>query len=120
QAAVHGQDVLGGEPARLAISSSADRQLVVDALNLEWVQGLEELGAEVGAHVVVEQGAVAGDGSGPKGGLDVGQPAVQVLVDGEFGRVEGEAVAAAGLGAGPGRLGFRPGGGGGRGRGEGD
>jgi hypothetical protein len=40
----------------------------------------------------------------------VGQPAVQVLVDGEFGRVKEEAVAAAGQGVGQGGLGLGAGG----------
>jgi hypothetical protein len=34
EAAVHSQDVLGGEPARLAVSSSAEGQLVIDGLDL--------------------------------------------------------------------------------------
>ena len=57
-----------------------------------------------------EQRAVAGDRPRPKGGLDVGEPAVQVLVDGEFYRVAGDAVAAAGQRVGQGGLGVGAGG----------
>jgi hypothetical protein len=46
--------------------------------------------------VVAQQGGVAGDGAGAQAGADMGQPAVQVLVDGQFGGVEIEPVAAAG------------------------
>jgi hypothetical protein len=106
EAAVDGQDVLGGEPAWLPVSSPADGQLVIDALDLQWLQGLEELGAEVEADVMGQQGAVAFDRPGPKGGLDVGQPAVQVLVDGKLGRVEGDALAAAGQRVSQGGLGL--------------
>jgi hypothetical protein len=48
--------------------------------------------------VVAQQRGVAGDGAGAQAGADVGQPAVEVLVDGELGRIEREAVAAAGQG----------------------
>src|SRR6266536_435310 len=47
QAAVHGEDVLAVEPAGLAVFSSADAQLLVDRLDLEWLQLLEEPGADV-------------------------------------------------------------------------
>jgi hypothetical protein len=94
QAAVYRQDVLGVQPARLAVFAAADAELVVDALHLERLQSGEELGADVGADVVGQQGAVAGDRAGPAGGLDVDQPAVQVLVDGELVRLQREAAAA--------------------------
>jgi hypothetical protein len=87
QAAVHGQDVLGVQPAGLAVFPPADAELVVDALHLQRLQRGEALGADVGAHVVGEQGAVAGDRAGATGGLDVGQPAVQILVDGQLVRL---------------------------------
>jgi hypothetical protein len=57
-----------------------------------------------------EQRAIACDRPRPKGRLDVGEPAVQVLVDGEFGRVEREPVAAAGECVGEGGLGLASGG----------
>jgi hypothetical protein len=54
QAAVHGQDVLGGEPARLAVPAAADRQPVVDGLHLQRCQLLERSGTDVGSDVVAE------------------------------------------------------------------
>jgi hypothetical protein len=56
------------------------------------------------------KGGVAGHGAGAPVGADVGQPAVQVLVDGELGRVEEDAVAAAGECVGEGGLGLGAGG----------
>ena len=88
QAAVHGQDVLGGEPARLAVPAAADGQPVVDGLDLQRGELLERPGADGGSDVVAQQRGVAGHGAGAQAGADVGQPAVQVLVDGELGRVE--------------------------------
>ena len=110
QAAVHGQDVLGGEPARFAVLAAADGEAVVDGLDLQRGELLEGPGAKGGSHVVAQQRGVAGDGAGPEAGADMGQPAVQVLVDGELGRVEGEPVAAAGEGVGQGGLGLAAGG----------
>jgi hypothetical protein len=49
---VHSQDVLGGQAAGLAVLAPVDAQLVVDALQLQWLQGIEEPGAEVGAYVM--------------------------------------------------------------------
>jgi hypothetical protein len=60
--------------------------------------------------VVAQQRGVAGDGAGSEAGADMGQPAVQVLVDGELGRVEGEPVAAAGERVGQRGLGLAAGG----------
>ena len=110
QAAVHGQDVLGGQPARLAVPAAADGQPVVDGLDLQRGELLERPGADVGSDVVAQQRGVAGHGAGAQAGADMGQPAVQVLVDGELGRVEREAVAAAGERVGQGGLGLGAGG----------
>ena len=110
QAAVHGQDVLGGQPARLAVPAPADGQPVVDGLDLQRGELLEGPGADMGSDVVAQQRGVAGDGAGAQAGADVGQPAVQVLVDGELGRVEREPVAAAGERVGQGGLGLAAGG----------
>ena len=110
QAAVHGQDVLGGQPARLAVPAPADGQPVVDGLHLQRRQLLERPGADMGSDVVAQQCSVAGDGAGAQAGADMGQPAVQVLVDGELGRVEREPVAAAGERVGQGGLGLAAGG----------
>ena len=110
QAAVHGQDVLGGQPARLAVPAPADGQPVVDGLDLQRGELLERPGANMGSHVVAEQRGVAGDGAGAQAGADMRQPAVQVLVDGELGRVEREPVAAAGERVGQGGLGLGAGG----------
>ena len=60
--------------------------------------------------MVAQQRGVAGDGAGAQAGADMRQPAVQILVDGELGRVEGEPVAAAGQGVGQGGLGLAAGG----------
>jgi sarcosine oxidase gamma subunit len=95
QAAVDGQDVLGVQPARLAVLPPAHGELVVDALHLQRLQPGQELVADEGAHVVGQQAAVAGDRAGAADGADVGQPAVQVLVDGEPVRLQAETVAAA-------------------------
>jgi hypothetical protein len=51
QAAVYGQDVLGGEPARLVVPAPADGQPVVDGLDLYRRQLLERSGAEMGSDV---------------------------------------------------------------------
>ena len=110
QAAVHGQDVLGGQPARFAVAAAADGQPVVDGLDLQRGELLEGPGANMGSDVVAQQGRIAGDGAGAQAGADMGQPAVQVLVDGELGRVEREPVAAAGEGVGQGGLGLGAGG----------
>jgi hypothetical protein len=81
QAAVHGQDVLGGEPTRLAVPAAADGQPVVDGLDLQRRQLLEGPGADVGSYVVAEQRGVPGHGAGAQAAANVRQPAVQVLVD---------------------------------------
>jgi hypothetical protein len=107
---VHSQDVLGGEPARLAVAAPTDGQPVVDRLHIQRRQLLERPGTDVGSDVVAEQCGVAGHGAGAQVGADMGQPAVQVLVDSELGRVEGEPVAAAGQRVGQGGLGLGAGG----------
>jgi hypothetical protein len=110
QAGVHGQDVLRGQPARLAVPAAADGQPVVDGLDLQRGELLERPGADGGSDMVAQQRGVAGHGAGAPVGADVGQPAVQVLVDDEFGRVKEEAVAAAGQRVGQGGLGVGAGG----------
>ena len=107
---MHGQDVLGGQPARLAVPAPADGQPVVDGLDLQRAQLLELPDANMGSDVVPQQRGVASHGAGAQADADVGEPAVQVLVDGELGRVEGDAVAAAGQGVGQGGLGLSAGG----------
>jgi hypothetical protein len=106
QAAVHGQDVLGGQPTGLAVSAAADGEAVVDGLDLQGGELLERPAADGGSDVVAQQGGVPGHGAGAPVGAEVGQPAVQVLVDGELGRVQCEAVAAAGECVGEGGLGL--------------
>jgi hypothetical protein len=110
QAAVHGQDVLRGQAARLGVLAAGDCEPVVDGLDLQRRQLLEGPGADMGSYVIAEQRGVPGHGAGAEAAADVGQPAVQVLVDGELGRVEGEAVAAAGERVGQGGLGLAAGG----------
>jgi hypothetical protein len=110
QAAVHGQDVLGGQPARLAVPASADGEAVIDGLDLQRRQLLEGPGAQVGSHVVAQQCGVAGDGAGAQAGADMRQPAVQVLVDRQLGGIQRDAVAAAGQRVGQGGLGLGAGG----------
>jgi hypothetical protein len=110
KAAVHGQDVLGSEPARLAVPASGDGEAVVDGLDLQRRQLLEGSGADVGSYVVAQQRGVAGHGAGAEAGADMGQPAVKVLVDGELGGIEGEPVGVAGEGVGEGGLGLGAGG----------
>jgi hypothetical protein len=105
QAPVRRQDVLRGQPARLAVPAPADGQPVVDGLDLEWGELIERPGADGGSDVVGQQRGVAGHGAGASVGADVGQPAVQVLVDGELGGVQHKAVAAAGQRVGQGGLG---------------
>jgi len=105
QAAVYGQDVLGGQSTWFAVPAPADGEPVVDGLHLKWRQLLERPGADVWSDVVAEQCGVAGDGAGAQAGADVGQPAVEVLVDGELGGVEREPVAAAGQRVGQGAWG---------------
>jgi hypothetical protein len=68
---VHGQDVLGGQPTRLAVSASADGQPVIDGLDLQRGELLEGPGAKGGPHVVAEQGGVAGDSAGAQGDADM-------------------------------------------------
>ena len=110
QAAVHGQDVLGGQPARLAVPAPADGQPVVDRLHLQRRQLLERPSAEGGSYVVAEQRGVAGHSPRAQAGADVRQPAVQVLVDVSLAGIEREAVAAAGERVGQGCLGLGAGG----------
>jgi len=100
QAAVHGQDVLGGQAARLAVPAAADGQPIVDGLHFQRRELLEGPGADMGSDMIPEQRGVAGHGPGAEAAADVGQPAVQVLVDGELGGVEREPVAAADQGVG--------------------
>jgi hypothetical protein len=85
QAAVHGQDVLGSQPTRLVVPAPTDGQPVVDGLHLQRGELLEGPGAEVGSDVVAQQRGVAGDGAGAQADAGMGQPAVQILVDGEPG-----------------------------------
>jgi hypothetical protein len=106
---MHSQDVLGCQPTWSAVPAAADGQPVIDRLHLKRRQLLERPGAKGGSHVVAQQRGVAGDGAGAQAGADVGQPAVQVLVDGELGRVESEAVAAAGQRVSQGGLGLAAG-----------
>jgi hypothetical protein len=79
QAAVHGQDVLGGQPAWLAVPAVADGEMVIDHLNLERAELLARPGADIGSDVVAEQRGVPGHGAGAPVGADMGQPAVEVL-----------------------------------------
>jgi hypothetical protein len=109
QAAGHGQDVPRGQAARLAVPAAADGQPVVDGLNFQRGELLEGPGADMGSDVVAQQRGVSGHGPGAEAAADVGQPAVQVLVDGELGRVEREAVAATGQRVGQGGLGLAAG-----------
>jgi hypothetical protein len=109
QAAVHGQDVLGGEPARSAVFAPADGEPVVGGLDLQRCELREEPCAEVGTHMMGQQRSVPRDGSRPKRRLGVGEPAVEVLVDGEPDRVQRDAAAALQL-RGDGRLGLGAGG----------
>jgi hypothetical protein len=74
------------------------------------VSCLRGRGADVESDVVAQQCGVPGHSASAKAGADVGQPAVQVLVDGELGRIEGEPVAATGQRVGQGRLGLAAGG----------
>jgi hypothetical protein len=106
----HGQDVLGGQPARLAVAAAGDGEVVGDGLDLQRGELLEPSDADVGLDVVAQQRGVAGHGAGAPVGADMRQPAVQVLVDGELGRVKEEAVAAAGQRVGQGGLGLGAGG----------
>jgi hypothetical protein len=71
QAAVHGQDVLGGEPTRLAVPAAADSQSVVDGLYVKRGELLEGSGAKGGSHVVAQQCRVSGDRAGAQAGSDV-------------------------------------------------
>jgi hypothetical protein len=52
QAPVHGQDVLGGEPARLVVLASADGEPVVEGLDLQRLKLRQGPGADVGSHVM--------------------------------------------------------------------
>jgi hypothetical protein len=110
QAAMHGQDVLGGEPARLAVPTPADGQPVVDGPYLQRGELLEGPGANVGSDVVAQQRGVPGHGAGAPVGTEVGQPAVQVLVHGKPGQIQREPMATAGEGVGQGGLGLAAGG----------
>jgi hypothetical protein len=51
---VHGQDVLGGEPAWLAVPAPADGQPVVDGLDFQRGELLEGPGADMGSDVVAQ------------------------------------------------------------------
>jgi hypothetical protein len=74
--------------------------VVVDGLDLQRHQLLQGPGAKMGPDVVAQQRGVAGHGAGAQAGADVGEPAVQVLVDGELGRVGVSPWGAAGEGVG--------------------
>jgi hypothetical protein len=82
QAAVHGQDVLRGQAARLAVPASADGQPVIDGLDLQRGELLERPGTDVGSHMVAEQRGVSGHGPGAEaaanttGQLGLGSAAV--------------------------------------------
>jgi hypothetical protein len=52
QAAVHGQDVLRGQPTRLAVPAPADGQPVIDSLDLQRAELLKGPGANRGSDVV--------------------------------------------------------------------
>jgi hypothetical protein len=71
QAAVYGQDVLGGQPTRLAVSAPGDGQLVIDGLHLQRGELLEGPGAKGGSHVIAQQRGVAGDGAGAQADADM-------------------------------------------------
>ena len=71
QAAVHGQDVLGGQPTRLAVPAPGDRQPVVDRLDLQRGELLKGPGANMGSGVVAQQRGVAGDGAGAQADADM-------------------------------------------------
>jgi hypothetical protein len=90
QAAVHGQDVLGGEPAGFVVLAPADGEPVVGGLDLQRGELLERPGAKAGSHVVAQQRGVPGHRPRAQAAADVGQPTVQVLVHGELGRVVDE------------------------------
>ena len=79
QAQVHLADGAGTKPARLAVRATVPGQMVVQALHLQGGKRAEGEGAEVGAQVMLEQLAVAADGSQPDCfvGLEVGEPVVQ-------------------------------------------
>ena len=51
---MYGQDVLGGQPARLAVPAPADGEPVVDGLYVKRGELLEGPGADVGSDVVAE------------------------------------------------------------------
>jgi hypothetical protein len=80
---VHLADGAGTEAAYLAILAAVLGQVVVQALDLQSGEGAHRDGAEVGAHVMGEQLAVAADGSQPEGfaGLQMGEPVVQQIVE---------------------------------------
>jgi hypothetical protein len=71
QAAVHGQDVLRGQAARLAVLAAGDREPVVDSLDLQRGELLEGSGADMGSDVVAQQRGVAGHGAGAEAGADM-------------------------------------------------
>jgi hypothetical protein len=61
-------------------------QPVVQLLDIQGSKRADGVLAEVGTHAVVQQLAVAADGSQPEGlvGLQVGEPAVQQVVEGRL------------------------------------
>jgi hypothetical protein len=79
EAKVHLPDGAGTQPARLAVLATVLGQMVVQALHLQGGKRAQGEGAEVGAQVMLEQLAVAADGSQPDClvGLEVGEPVVQ-------------------------------------------
>jgi hypothetical protein len=75
-------------------------------MDLQRGELLERPSTNMGSDVVAQQGGIAGDRAGAQAGADMGQPAVQVLADGEPGGVQHEAVAAPGERVGQGYLGL--------------
>jgi hypothetical protein len=71
QAAVHGQDVLGGQPTGLAVAAPTDSQPVIDRLDLQRGELLKGPGANMGSDVVAQQRGVPGHGPGAEAGADM-------------------------------------------------
>ena len=86
QAQVQLPDGAGTQPARRAVLAAGMGQPVVQLLDVQSPKRADGVLAEVGTHVVVQQLAVAADGSQPEGlvGLQVGEPVVQQLVEGRL------------------------------------
>jgi hypothetical protein len=88
QAVVEFADGAGVQPAGLAVFAALVGHVVVQALDLQGGQGAERERAQVWARVMLQQLAVATEGSQPDRalGLEVGQPLVEQLVDRGMGR----------------------------------